>query len=88
MELMVVATDEVGLPEMVMPPWGVLVPTHDADALAEAILEMLSFSGSERARRGAAAREWIAANCTVAGETARLLELVDQAAGGASASRR
>ncbi len=38
-ELLVVASDEVGLPECVMAPWGRLAPPGDAAALAEALAD-------------------------------------------------
>jgi glycosyltransferase involved in cell wall biosynthesis len=41
MGLLVVASDEVGLPECVRPPWGLLAPPGDADALRPAQPEPL-----------------------------------------------
>ena len=49
MEVGVVASDAVGLPEIVHPPWGVLVPPGDDAALAHAIAAMLDRGAEERA---------------------------------------
>ncbi len=42
MGLLVVASDEVGLPECVLAPWGFLAPPGDADALAEQLRAALA----------------------------------------------
>jgi glycosyltransferase involved in cell wall biosynthesis len=76
MELMVVATDEVGLPECVRPPWGRLVPPGDPDALRAALEEVLDLSPEERAAAGAAGRAWVLEHADVRRETARLAELI------------
>jgi glycosyltransferase involved in cell wall biosynthesis len=80
LEVPVVASDVAGLPEVVRPPWGALVAPGDADALAGALREILRLGAAERARRGAAGREHVARCCSVAGETARLAELMRSAA--------
>ena len=72
MELLVVASDEVGLPECVRAPWGVLCPPGDADALAVALRDMLALTPQERAGAGCAGREWVCAHADVDTETARL----------------
>src|SRR5205085_1778652 len=59
MEVPVVATDEVGLPEVVRPGWGRLVPPRDAEALAAAIDELLALPVEVRAAMGRAGREWV-----------------------------
>ena len=56
MEVCVVASDEVGLPELVREPFGALVPPGDDAALAEAIGALLARSPEERAAAGAAGR--------------------------------
>ena len=57
MGLLVVASDEVGLPECVLAPWGFLAPPGDADALAGALRAALALEPRQRAaRRGAGAR--------------------------------
>ena len=72
MEIPVVATDEVGLPEVVRPEWGRLVPPHDPAALAAAIAELLALDPAERAPDGTAGREFVRRECDVERETARL----------------
>jgi glycosyltransferase involved in cell wall biosynthesis len=76
MELPVVATDEVGLPEVVKPGWGRLVPPHAPDALADAIEELLALPRERRAEMGRAGREFVLAECNLTRETERLVELV------------
>ena len=76
MELLVVATDAVGLPECVRPPWGRLVAPGDADALRAAIEEVLALGPQERAEAGAAGRAWVVEHADVHRETARLAELI------------
>ena len=75
MEVPVVATDEVGLPEIVHPAWGRLVPPHSPDQLAEAIADLLARSPSERAAMGRAGREHVLVNASVSRETAKLAGL-------------
>jgi phosphatidylinositol alpha-1,6-mannosyltransferase len=72
MELLVVASDEVGLPECVRAPWGALAPPGDAAALAAALRDVLTLSPPERASAGRAARDWVAAHADVDVETARM----------------
>jgi colanic acid/amylovoran biosynthesis glycosyltransferase len=86
MELPVVASDEVGLPEVVRPEWGRLVPPANPGALAEAIDELLSLSADERARMGAAGREFVLRECDVNRETERLDRLLEKAMAGRSAA--
>jgi colanic acid/amylovoran biosynthesis glycosyltransferase len=76
MELMVVATDEVGLPECVCEPWGRLVPPGDPAALRAALEEVLELAPAERAAAGAAGRAWVLEHADVHRETARLAELI------------
>ena len=72
----VVASDEVGLPEVVRDGWGRLVPPGDADALAEAIRELLSLPSHVRAQMGERGREFVLHEFTVADETERLVRLI------------
>jgi glycosyltransferase involved in cell wall biosynthesis len=89
MEVPVVGTDEVGLPELVRPEFGRLVAPGDADALAQALREVLALPASERAEMGREGRRWVAANCSVRDETQRLVELIVSAVGpGAQRIRR
>jgi colanic acid/amylovoran biosynthesis glycosyltransferase len=76
MELMVVATDEVGLPECVLAPWGRLVAPGDPGALRAAVEEVLALGPHERAAAGAAGRAWVLEHADVHLETARLAELI------------
>jgi glycosyltransferase involved in cell wall biosynthesis len=81
MELPVVATDEVGLPEVVRPPWGRLVPPRDPPALARALAEVLALGAAERAEAGAAGRAWVSEHANVDREAERLAALLAAASG-------
>lgn len=76
MELPVVGSDEVGIPEMVKPAWGRLVPPRDPGALAAAVDELLSRPASERAAMGRAGREFVLEACNVDRETQRLARML------------
>ena len=80
MEVPVVASDEVGLPEVVRPEWGRLVPPGDADALAAAIDELLALPAEGRLAMGRAGREFVTEHCNVATETARLAAWITKVA--------
>lgn len=79
MEVPVVASDEVGLPEVVREGWGRLCPPGDAAALADAIDELLSLPPDQRAAMGRAGREFVLRECSLQGGTARLAELISTA---------
>lgn len=83
MELPVVATDEVGLPEVVRPPWGRLVPPRDPPALARALAEVLALGAAERAEAGGAGRAWVSEHANVDREAERLAALLAAASGSA-----
>lgn len=72
MEVCVVVSDEVGLPELVEPPWGALVPPGDAEALAAALESMLANDPETRRRLGRQAREHVSAVANVRDETRKL----------------
>jgi glycosyltransferase involved in cell wall biosynthesis len=72
----VVGSDEVGMPEMIRPEWGALVPPRDANALANAISEMLALPPDRRVRMGAAGRAFVLEECNVRTETAKLDRLI------------
>jgi glycosyltransferase involved in cell wall biosynthesis len=80
MEVPVVASDEVGLPEVVKAEWGRLVPPGDAAALAAAIDELLALPTQQRAAMGKAGRKFVERECNVAAETARLAAWIAEVA--------
>lgn len=82
MEVPVIATYEVGLPELVRPEFGMLVPPGDPGALAGAIAGLLAIDPGERAAMGARGREWVAEHASVARETAKLVGLIESASSG------
>ena len=79
MEIPVVATDEVGLPEVVRPEWGRLVPPHDPATLATALADVLDRSPHERRAMGTAGRRFVTTHCDVSTETRQLSRLFVQA---------
>jgi glycosyltransferase involved in cell wall biosynthesis len=79
MEVPVVASDEVGLPEVVRPEFGRLVPPGDAAALAAAVAELLALQAAERAAMGRAGREFVKGMADSRAEAARLSELLSAA---------
>lgn len=80
MEIPVVASDEVGLPELVKPGWGRLAPPGDAAALAEAVDEVLSLPREQRIAMGRRGRDFVVEHCNVDRETAKLAALIDASA--------
>jgi colanic acid/amylovoran biosynthesis glycosyltransferase len=78
MEVLVVASDEVGLPECVLAPWGWLAAPGDAAALADALRASLALTAQERAAAGAAARAWVGEHASVDAETARMAALIEE----------
>jgi glycosyltransferase involved in cell wall biosynthesis len=72
MQLLVVASDEVGLPECVLAPWGALAAPGDPEALAVALRDALALAPAERLQAGKAAREWVREHADVDKETARM----------------
>jgi glycosyltransferase involved in cell wall biosynthesis len=80
MEVPVVATQEVGLPEVVHDGWGRLVAPRDPRALAAAIGDLLALPPERRAAMGRAGREFVLAECNLTRETERLMRLVEGAA--------
>lgn len=84
MEIPVVATREVGLPEVVKEGWGALAEPRDAPGLAAAIAEMLARSPEQRAGMGRAGREFVLEECNLVRETEKLTRLIGRhlAAGG------
>lgn len=76
MEIPVVATREVGLPEVVKPEWGALAEPRDAAGLATAIESVLGRSAEERSRMGKAGRAFVLEECNLARETEKLVGLI------------
>ena len=76
MEVPVVASREVGLPEVVGPEWGRLHPPGDTRALAGALEELLALEPQDRAALGRAGRAFVTEHCHVDRETARLAGLI------------
>ncbi len=79
MEVPVVASDEVGLPELVRPEFGRLAPPGDAGALAENLRELLALPAGARAEMGSAGRAWVREHCDLRLETQRLAALIEGA---------
>ncbi len=79
MEVPVVATDVVGLPEVVDESCGRLVPPGDPPALAAALGELLALAPEDRAALGRAGRARVLDRCDVDRETAKLLRLIESA---------
>jgi len=74
--LLVVASDEVGLPECVFAPWGFLAAPGDAEGLAAALGSALALGPAERRAAGEAARAWAREHADVDRETARMAEVI------------
>jgi colanic acid/amylovoran biosynthesis glycosyltransferase len=79
LELPVVGSDLAGLPEVIRPPWGTLVPPGDSAALAEAIAALLDLPVEERRRRGRAGRAWLLAGHTREQSVRALVDLMVRA---------
>lgn len=77
MEVPVVASDTVGLSEVVRPEWGRLVPPGQPEALAEAIRELLSLPAAQRAEMGRAGRAFVVERRDPRDEAAKLVRLID-----------
>jgi glycosyltransferase involved in cell wall biosynthesis len=75
MAVPVVGSDLVGMPEMVRPEWGRLVPPADAPALARAIAELLVMPAEERAAMGQRGREFVAETFSLENEARKLSAL-------------
>jgi glycosyltransferase involved in cell wall biosynthesis/GT2 family glycosyltransferase len=76
LEVPVIASDVAGLPEVVMAPWGRLVPPGDPEALACGVDRLLDVAAAERMVMGRAGREHVARHCNVDVETQRLIQLI------------
>ena len=81
MEVPVVGSDEVGMPEVVHDGWGRLVPPRDAAALADAIRELLALPPAERAAMGKRGREFVARTFSIRGEALKLIGIIERQIG-------
>jgi glycosyltransferase involved in cell wall biosynthesis len=79
MEVPVVGSSEVGMPEVVTDGWGRLVPPGDPAALADALEEVLSLPYEERLRMGRRGREFVVEHCDVGRVTEELSSLLEHA---------
>lgn len=77
LEIPVVGSEEVGLPELIEPEWGRLVPPAEPGALADAIAELLALDRDRRVQMGRAGRAHVLASCNVDLEAAKLIELME-----------
>lgn len=77
MEVPVVVSDEVGLPEIVRPAFGRLVAPAAPAALAQELAQILGLSAAERAAMGRAGREHVSKHADLRIETRRLSELIE-----------
>ncbi|MCK5832826.1 glycosyltransferase family 4 protein [bacterium] len=75
----IIASDVGGLPEIIDDQSGILVPPKKPKALAEAILEMLSFPEEKRRSMGAHARERVKNNWSVNKLTDKVLAHYEEA---------
>jgi colanic acid/amylovoran biosynthesis glycosyltransferase len=75
LELPVVGTDEVGLPELIGPDRGRLVAPRDAAALAAALVAVAELPASERVALGRAGRAFVQEHCNLGTETGKLVDL-------------
>ena len=76
MEVPVVGTDVAGLPEVIRPEWGRVVPSGDAGALAAAIEALLALPPERRAELGRAGREFVLSTRDPDVEAAKLARLL------------
>jgi colanic acid/amylovoran biosynthesis glycosyltransferase len=76
MEVPVVASDFVGLPEVIRPPWGRLFSPGDATALADALSEVLAMPPGERAAAGRAGREFVVRTRDIDASARRVAALI------------
>ncbi|MEJ7784168.1 MAG: glycosyltransferase [Solirubrobacteraceae bacterium] len=79
MEVPVVVSDVAGLPEVVRPEWGRVVPAGDRERLAEAIAELLALPVAERIAMGRAARAWVVTERDRDRWARRLVEMLAEA---------
>jgi glycosyltransferase involved in cell wall biosynthesis len=76
LELPVIGTREVGIPELIAPDRGRLVPPGDPPALASAIGELLGLPADERIAMGRRGRAFVEEHCDQRRQAERLLTLI------------
>ncbi len=76
MALPVVASATAGIPELVDESRGRLVAPGDAEALAQALGELLDAPSNELETLGSAGRSWVREHASIEASTARLAELL------------
>jgi len=86
LELPVLGTEEVGLPEMIGPDRGALVAPRDPAALADGLARLLALAPERRVAMGRAGRAWVEANADEREQGRRLLELIERGPGSAGAA--
>ncbi len=77
LELPVIGTREVGLPELIDSDRGRLVPPADPPALALAVGELLGMPSGDRVAMGRAGRAFVEAHCDQRRQAERLLGLIE-----------
>jgi glycosyltransferase involved in cell wall biosynthesis len=78
MEIPVVGSDAVGMPEMVREGWGRLVPPGDPELLARSIRELLALPADQRAAMGRRGREFVERNFTLRDQALKLIGLIER----------
>lgn len=79
MELPVIGTDEISLPEEVGPDRGILVQPRDSDALAGALARLWAMPAAERRDMGRAGREFAERELDLRRQAEKLVELFESA---------
>jgi len=77
MQVPVVGSAEVGLPEVIEPGWGRLVPPGSAPELAEAIEDLLALPAAQRHAMGQAGRRFVSSECTLDSQVSRTISLIE-----------
>jgi glycosyltransferase involved in cell wall biosynthesis len=79
MQLPVIVTDEISLPEEVGPDRGVLVPPRDVGALSEALAAVWALPATKKRALGHAGREFAERELDLRKQTEKLVELFESA---------
>ena len=84
LEVPVVASEEVGIPEMVGADRGRLVPPSDSDSLAAALGQVLGMAPGGRLAMGRAGRAWVERNADRSRQAELLRQLIEGRRDGAT----